>query len=165
MQIVGRLVGGAVAVGAVAFAGTSAMEDNTTRDASGAITESGGLGAYQAQVGDCINFPGDNSASGIVESVEGVPCNEPHEEEMYHQFVSVAGPAWPGDAALETEASEKCFDAFEPYVGRSYQSSDLDFYFWIPTQQGWEAGDRSVNCLAFQMDGLQLTSTIRNSQR
>lgn len=165
MQVVGRLVGGAIAVGAVAFAGTSAMDDNTTRDASGAITESGGLGVFQAKVGDCINFPGDNSTEGIVESVEGVPCDSPHEEEVFHQFRSALGPGWPGDDALAEESSQRCYDAFEPYVGRSYQSSDLDFYYWIPTETGWEQGDYEVTCLAFQMEGLNLVSTVRNSQR
>lgn len=161
MQLVGRIVGGALAVGAIGYAGTTGFEDNTTRDASGAITESGGLGVFELRVGDCVNMP---AVGEYYESLEGVPCSDMHDREVYHLF-DVPGADWPGDAAVSASANNGCYDAFEPYVGRAYERSDLDIGLLTPTAETWAEGDREVVCMAFQMDGLQLQSTVRNSRR
>ena len=56
-----------------------------------------------------------------------------------------------------------CFSAFEPYVGRSYQTSVIDFNWLIPTEESWSLGDREVVCIAFHMDFEQLRGTVRGS--
>ncbi len=76
-------IGIAVAVGAFVF--NSAMQAD--RDDSGAIVAEGALDAFQMRVGDCFDdgtvFAEENNE---VDSVPGVPCSKPHDNEVYAVF-------------------------------------------------------------------------------
>src|SRR4051794_19604870 len=76
------LVGGALAGGAAVFGATHSFDDDTARDESGQITTGGGLGAFGVRVGGCVQLPDD----ALVVSVEGVPCDTPHDAEAYGRF-------------------------------------------------------------------------------
>lgn len=139
---VGRLVAGAVGVGIAVFAGAGAIDDNTTRDDSGAIVESGGLGAFAMHVGDCFNEPDED----LVVSVEGVPCSDVHDAEVFAEH-DVSGPVdWPGYDHFEEAAWMGCFDRFAPYVANTYADSTLDIAILTPTERSWGQGDRTVTC-------------------
>lgn len=158
MEAVGKLVAGAAAAGIAVFAGAGALDDDTTRDGSGAIVESGGLGAYVMQIGDCFNDPG----AGQVASVEGVPCSQPHDNEVFAEFELASGP-WPGEAALAEDAWYRCLGHFERYVGAEYETSSLGFTTFTPVEEGWAEGDRLVTCFAFDYNGRQLSVSVENS--
>ena len=160
MRAVARVIGG-LAVAGIAYAGTSITDDNTTRGASGEITEAGGLGAAAVRVGDCINIP-DNDGSNEVISVEGIPCNEPHDEQIYYEFVaSTSG----GYAGMEQQTDQKCFDNFDDFIGVAWEESTLDFYAWTPSVEGWEQGDREVSCIVFNPAGGKLLGSMEGTRR
>lgn len=156
-----RGVGGLAVAGVAVFAGTQAKDDNTSRDESGAIVESGGLGVFKINDGDCFNNP-DPDATEVV-SVEGVPCTAPHDGEAYGSFLLVAAE-YPGETSVIQQSSEGCLQRFEMYVGLPYAQSRFDFSFLYPTDLTWKAGDREVVCVVTSLDGSRLTGSARGSR-
>lgn len=154
---IGRLVGGAAAAGVAVFAGVSGIGDETTRDDAGEIVESGGLGVFAFQIGDCIQFPAEDA--DLIESVEGVPCTAPHDAQVYVEFDLPDGD-FPGDAAVSQAATDGCYQAFDAAIGVSYDDTpELDFTFLSPVREGWAQGDREISCFVAQTDGTQWTGS------
>lgn len=150
MRALIKAAGGLAGAGVAVFAGTSAIDDNTTRNEAGEIVEAGGLGAFAMQIGDCFNEPDGD----VVVSVEALPCADPHDAEVYAEF-SLTDPAWPGESAVEESSAKGCYDRFEPTFAESYEDSNLWFSFLSPTQQSWdEGGDRVVTCYVYLPDNL-----------
>ena len=150
---------GLVGAGYAGLAG----EDNTTRSDDGAIVAEGEIGAFRIRRGDCVGeLSGD-----LVESTTGVPCSEPHANEVYHAFNMVGSDGqWPGTDATEQVAFDGCFDAFEPFVGEPYDTSIYGFTYLYPTEQSWESvDDREVLCLVNHYDGTLKTGSARNTAR
>ena len=149
-RVIGGLVGGGVAI----FAGANAMDDNTTRDESGEIVEGGGLGVYAINVGDCIQLPGGDSE--LIQSVEGVPCGDPHDAQVYAEFDLPSG-TFPGQASVDNQGSRGCYDRWQAAVGTVYeQDTVLDFTFFSPQREGWDAGDHEIQCMIVRIDGSRM---------
>ena len=158
---IGRIVGGAVVGLGLVGAGYTGLggEDNTTRDDNGDIVESGEVGAFRIQLGDCLN----GATTGLIESMEGVPCSAPHDVEVYHAFNLPDGP-YPGDASISQSVGDACYDAFEPFVGHDYETSIYDISSLSPTLGSWnELDDREVLCLMDMYDGSKKNGTARNT--
>ena len=160
---IGRIVGGVAAGLGLVGAGYAGLggEDNTTRDDSGAIVEEGELGAFRIRVGDCIG----GGIDGEVESVDGVPCDGPHELEVYFAFNLPEGDgAYPGDTVVEDLANDGCLDAFQPFVGETYEASIYGFTTLTPTKNSWDGlDDREVLCMLGNYDGTLKTGTAKGA--
>ena len=155
------MVGGAVVGLGLVGAGYTGLggQDNTTRDDNGDIVEAGEVGAFRIQLGDCLN----GMTTGLIESMEGVPCTTPHDVEVYHAFLLPDGE-YPGDDAISEAASNTCYDAFEPFVGHEYETSIYDYSFLSPSLGSWdELDDREVLCLMDNYDRTKKTGTARNT--
>lgn len=151
-NIIGTAVGGAAI-----FAGTGALSDDTTRNDTGEITASGGVGAYKVRVGDCIQMPADTTE---VVSVEGVPCTTPHGAQAFAEFKLPDLPAFPSDDEMIELAGRGCLGYWAGAIGTTYQSDrSLDMTFWSPTQASWAQDDRVVTCFVISADGSPLTGT------
>lgn len=149
MAAIRQLAGAAVIGGVAIFGGVTAMGDETVRDDSGAIVESGGVGVFAIKYGDCLVAPLD----GEVQSVEGVPCTEPHDSQAYDAFDLTGFTSFPGDA-LEEPAFQGCIDRYEAFVGVPYEDSTLYATFLSPTASGWAEGDREIQCLVVPETGM-----------
>lgn len=158
MGAMARVAAGVIGMGVATFAGVGAMDDGTVRDDNGQIVESGGLGAFAMQIGDCFNEPDED----LVVSVEGVPCLDFHDAEVYDMVDLPAGP-WPGDLAVGQQGWLACEQTFEAYVGRDYATSSLDIGVLTPIESGWATGDREVVCYVFDYNGATLTRSVRGS--
>lgn len=146
---IGRLIGAGIAGAGLVGAGLTglAFEDDTVRDETGEITEGGEVGAFRIRLGDCMVDPG----TGMIESVEAVPCSEPHDLEIYHAF-NLVGTDYPAD--MDMQADNGCYHAFEPFVGESYERSMYDYMIITPTPESWdELDDREVLCALTSYDG------------
>jgi hypothetical protein len=133
----------------VAGCGTTVSDDDSTRDESGDVVEGGDVGAFRLQVGDCLA----EEAVGDVESVPVVPCEEPHDSELYHTF-DLPGTAYPGAEAIIESAQQGCLDTFETFVGASYESSIYDISYLYPIEESWnDINDRTVLCGVYLVDG------------
>ena len=57
------------------------------------------------------------------------------------------------DATAVSDAAQTgCYDAFEAYMGISYEESWYGFDGLLPTDQSWEMGDREVVCFVEPYD-------------
>jgi len=148
-----------IAIAAGAYLVNSTMQAD--RDGTGAIVAEGSLGAFQMRVGDCFD---DGSAfaeeNPEVDSVPGVPCSKPHDNEVYAVF-DVSAASFPGDAIADM-AHDGCMQRFESFVGRDYDSSSLDIATLYPSSESWHAqNDREVVCAVYDIDASKLTGTVK----
>jgi len=150
------IIGAAVAGGAFLF--NSVMQAD--RDDSGAIVAEGSLDAFQMRVGDCFD---DGSAftenDNDVDSVPGVPCSKPHDNEVYAVF-DVTVTSFPGDK-MGDMAHEDCQDRFESFVGKDYESSSLDIAALYPSRDSWNQNDREVICAVYDLEAKKLTGSVK----
>lgn len=113
--------------------------------------------------GDCFSI----ASLEEIETVRVVPCDQPH---VYEVFAVVEHPAgedepYPGrDDTLEY-SDAACRDEFEPYVGASYETSDLFITSVYPSAATWSLGDRAITCMLRAEDERRLTGSARDSGR
>ena len=154
-----RLVLPVIGAGVIGFGYFTQVD----RDESGSIVGAGDVDAFDIRLGDCFN---DKSSSGLEEitSIDGVPCSEPHDNEVY-ALVNLTQTSFPGDEAIEAMAYEVCLEKFESFVGKDYESSSLDIFPIYPTRDSWnELNDREVVCALFDLDLKKLAGSMRGSR-
>jgi DNA-binding SARP family transcriptional activator len=121
--------------------------------------------------GDCLNVltrlvPPVQGASvaQLSETVLQVPCDGPHEQEVYHLFRPAPGP-YPGDEQMRAFALEQCSAQFQNYVGMTADESELDFFYVYPDRYTWELGYPEGGCSLLHDKGLDLTGSMAGSRR
>ena len=136
------------------------------RDSSGAIVDAGNIGAFQLRNGDCFNDAGFTfEGQEQISSLPGVPCSQPHDNEVYAVFdVSLTSYPSSEDAMFE-HALEKCLDRFAGFVGIQYEASELDILTLYPTPESWQQNDREVVCAVYDMNSMQLVGSARDLGR
>lgn len=140
-----------------------ALFGGADRNTEGTIVEAGTLDVFSVRVGDCFNS--DLSAeTESVSSMPAVPCDEPHDAEAYDLF-NVANEVWPGDEEMQIIGSQRCFEGFEVFVGREYESSVLDIFVLSPTMESFARQDREIVCAVYHMEGEKLVGSMRGSGR
>lgn len=150
----------AVGLGAVGYG----VMTEADRDASGIIVDSGNVDAFAMRLGDCF----DNTISlasdegGEVSTLPGVPCSEPHDNEVYAIF-DVDYEAFPGDEPMAELAFNQCLAHFRAFVGLEYDSSVLDITALYPSATSWAQDDREVICAVYDMNGAKRTGSARNA--
>lgn len=152
-----------LALAAVAVApGCTFFDDDGTENVS----------VFELTPNDCVLAPEEPEIE--LTSVTVVPCDQPHEMEVYAAVVfpetadaastSAAGSSFPGDAALKDFADGQCAQEFAGYVGIDYRDSSLFFTYLVPSARGWESEvDRTVVCL-ITTTGEQLSQSVEGTQ-
>lgn len=152
----------ALGVAVVLLSGCSAVgpfvgPDDPVRDDTGQIIEPNEqTDAFAIQVGDCLN---DASASGEVTTVPTVPCDAPHDSEVFAAF-ELGESGYPGEDVVVGKAEAACLPAFDEFVGEPYVESRFDFAFYYPTEASWASGDREVLCIIYDPAG-PVTGSLR----
>lgn len=116
---------------------------------------------FDLTVGDCFNT---GSTSDEVQQVGVVPCEEPHDAEVFH-LVSYPddGTGFPGLEVLNDFAAQECQgQPFADYVGIAYAESRFFTNQLTPTEGSWEQGDREIVCLLYDAT-TQLDFSVRGS--
>ncbi len=161
--------GRAIAVTTVAVAGLllsgcsllNQVTNTTQRDASGTATAANdNADVFSIKVGDCLN---DATATGTVTTAPIVPCSKPHDSEAYKSIRMTDG-AFPGEAAVKTQADQGCAAAFPGFVGISYDDSKLKISYYYPTSDSWANGDREILCTIYD-DGVKTTGSLKGAAR
>ncbi len=150
---------------------TTAVDGSTTTTEAPTTTVPGGgegttVGVPDLSVSDCLIPVGDDL---MLESLELVECDEPHEAEVFAIFEIADGelpdgpdvPGYPGGAELTWYAQDQCKARFEAYVGQSYWDSNLEVKVITPSFSTWDLGDRQITCLAIADGGGSLTGPVR----
>lgn len=142
----GLSAAGVVVAAAIALTGCSLINQVT----GGGTTEDGTqTSAFSIKVGDCLN---DGDLTGEVETVPVVACTEPHDSEAYASII-LNGATFPGADVVDQEAQDGCLEAFEPYVGKSYDTSQYEVSYYYPTEATWANGDREILCVIYDPAG------------
>lgn len=137
------------------------MLTGVQRAGDGAITRAGSMSVHDLQVGDCFDIPEDEADS--IDTVRGVPCDQPHDYEVYAIGDMDEGP-YPSELDFDVQYEVTCLSAFEPYVGTPYPVSDIWAEMLWPIAEGWADGDRTITCFLFDPEG-EVTGSLRSSGR
>lgn len=149
--------------------------DQTRRDETGRIAEGGAVGVFALQLGDCSDDPTVPAEAGtaapvppgaeapttapatlgtlvdgtpVVDQVPAIPCDMPHDFEVYGLFDVVDEPDYPGESIVVAQAEVGCLQRFEGYVGAAYVADGARAVSYLyPTAETWSEGDRAVHCL------------------
>jgi hypothetical protein len=103
------------------------------------------------EIGTCVNEVPSEVAD----------CSTPHDFEVYYTG-SVPNPQWPGEHDLDNTADDICYEAFEGYVGASYEDSDYDYAFFAPSEAEWRQGQHVIVCVVTPL-GEYLVGTVKGS--
>lgn len=117
---------------------------------------------FDLGVGDCFND--EDLQTEVITDVSTVPCNEPHDNELFYEY-SMTDPAFPGQDAAFEAATQRCREQFEAFVGMDYIESDLDVFSIVPTAESWAEGDRIAQCALYAVDLSRLTGSMRGAAR
>lgn len=128
------------------------------RDETGAIVSDGNIDAFEIRVGDCFNDA--STSASEVSDVHGVPCSEPHDNEVYAVF-DVSLTEFPDEGAMGEIAFDSCLERFEAFVGRDYPSSSLDIMTLYPSRESWQQSDREVVCAAYDVSLAKLEGSVK----
>ena len=111
-------------------------------------------------VGDCFNIP-SGLADGI--ALKFSSCEVPHVFEAYSEQSLPEGP-FPGNDRVDQLANAACEPAFVAFVGESWQRSNYDFQYIVPSQATWsDSGDRAILCLVTRLDGMPFQGSARGT--
>tara|TARA_B110000238_G_C15946517_1_gene361321 strand:- start:267 stop:749 length:483 start_codon:yes stop_codon:yes gene_type:complete len=134
------------------------------RDDAGQIASEGTVDIFQIRVGDCFNDKTESLDASEVSSVGGIPCDLPHDNEIYDRTLAPQG-VFPGEESITDIASQYCLANFEAFVGASYQDSLLNITYLYPTQDSWNSvGDREIFCIVFDMNDEKMLGSMENSR-
>jgi hypothetical protein len=112
-------------------------------------------GVFSLRAGDCLN----SSQNGL--SVTILSCATPHEAEVFATF-SLTGSSWPGEAAVQQQASSGCANRIAGYLNPQLLNAGLTQQYVYPDQDAWQAGVRTVVCEVSSASG-PLSGSVRNS--
>jgi len=118
----------------------------------------------------CFNQYSWVQGDRLVEIDTLVPCEGPHQFEIYHLALHPArrGAPWPGDREMDAFATAECYNAFSDFVGTIYELSELELGFLVPRRTDFEhekAQFRGVHCFVSEGDGSEMIGSARGSLR
>lgn len=151
-----------VAAAAVALSGCTVV-DQVTTEISNAVDSGDGTtkNIFDISVGDCEI---DSIDEGERFETTTIDCAEPHNTEIYAS-VNVPDGDFPGDAAIDEQATTDCYTEFESFIGANYDDSDYDFSWYFPTEGSWSEGDREILCLVYDVSGAQVSGSLAGVAR
>ena len=135
------------------------------RDGQGTIVSEGSVDAFNLRIGDCFDDTSSTFGDEVteVDSLPGVPCASPHDNEVYAVF-DVGITSFPTEEEMSNLAFDSCMNRFENFVGRDYDSSELDIKTLYPTEDSWNAyNDREVVCALYDMNETKLVGSVEDS--
>jgi hypothetical protein len=127
-----------VATVAITFVVSNLVE----RDADGRITKGGYLNEIDLLPGDCLNDPTEDAVV-----LSAVPCDEPHDTEVFARF-ELKGDGYPGGDSVRRRATAGCAHRLVLYAPREYEALIDGVTYFSPDRIDWAIGDHDVTCFA-----------------
>ena len=148
------------------------------RDEYGSIISGGTIKAGSLRIGDCFNDLNPEEIKELAESVledgksetvdiiyvSAVPCNMPHNNEVFAQsasLFSVLDDDYPSDKELGTRTENFCVPEAHRYLGidtnlsqskkeRMFTDAFPNWYQYLfPTPRLWDTGNRQIHCIFY----------------
>ncbi|MFB6837138.1 septum formation family protein [Streptomyces sp. NPDC056361] len=134
------------------------------RDADGRVGEQSTATVFDLREGDCFT-PGAGLPDGAGDrlpdpTVEIVPCDRPHQGEVFGTTRLDGPTAFPGMDAVAARARTGCVPPLLDYIPDPDGGPGTKTFFYHPDEQGWRAGRRAVVCWLSRPDG-PMTSSAR----
>jgi len=107
---------------------------------------------FSLQTGECLDPQG--------QSYSLIACDSPHVAEVFATF-ALTGSKWPGDTAVQAQASNGCSSRLTGYVNPQLAISLASTYVY-PDPVAWQAGTRTVICEVRASSG-NLTGSVRGA--
>lgn len=138
-------------------------DDETGRgEATDEVADDSAADAFELQVGDCLG--GGPAVTGEVSEVPVVPCDQPHDSEVFHGH-TIDGDVMPDPTAMEVIVAEQCYGAnFQTFVGLPHEQSTLQIGWAEPTTASWNEGDRQLLCIVTDPAG-GVTGSLQGAAR
>lgn len=108
--------------------------------------------AFALGLGDCLLEPDTDE----FDTYTDLPCDEPHDLEVFHVVDHPAGDdePYPGIDEVAEYADDVCIAAFPAFVGLPWLDSMLDTYHIYPVAEGWNLlDDREIVCAVYDPAG------------
>jgi hypothetical protein len=99
--------------------------------------------ATDLKVGDCIT---DVPTSSRVMTLPTIDCSKPHGGEVYAVLTMPDGN-YPGTSVID-EWQNKCPEELQSFSPDAMTDESVGVFVLYPTQETWDQGDRSVQCIA-----------------
>ena len=131
------------------------------RGDDGSLASAGNVSVEELREGDCFNA----SDAEEISDVDGVPCTEAHEYEVFALSNYEGDGTYPPDSALEAIFTQICEPDFEPYVGEPYATSEIYGSMITPSEESWSDGDRAYICVLYDPEDTQLTESLAGANR
>ncbi|MEV7620939.1 septum formation family protein [Microbacterium sp. NPDC089321] len=132
------------------------------RNEKGAVTADSKIDIFELKVGDCKLA--DDASSTELSDTNVVPCDDPHDEEIFYEFDLPEGE-FPAADVVEKTVWETCDPQFEAFVGLSEADSTLTYAYFSPTKDGWEQlDDRTIQCVLFSEEGTPLEGSAKGTK-
>lgn len=117
----------------------------------------GTVGVDDLVAGDCFDTGADGGRAG---TVERVGCARAHDGEVLEVASLPDGP-YPGEAALQAWAEERCGDDAEEAVERAgLDPQDFEYGYYYPLQGDWGEGSRLLQCTVHGGDGEEVRGSV-----
>ncbi|SDM31178.1 septum formation family protein [Actinomyces ruminicola] len=156
-----------IKVGDCLIYGDNSVPANPSATADASASGAPAAPSEGAPSGATADTSGGERSGGTVASASLVDCAAPHLYEVYAEG-AISADAFPDDELMEQYVSDICYNAFETYVGTSYEDAYSQGRYAVtslrPTQTTWEQGDRTVSCLLTSVDGSELTGSARGAE-
>jgi hypothetical protein len=112
--------------------------------------------------GDCLETLPEGE---IVRSYDVIDCDEPHVGEVYlvESLAESRDEEYPGEAEAVRRTEAVCLNAFEEFVGRSFETSEFGVYYVTPLALSWRLDDDAV-CIVVVERGT-VTGTLEGADR
>ena len=140
--VLGRIIIGLVVVGGIAIyhfvTNDSAQRSSTT----GQVTQAGSVQATDLKVGDCFDAPSGNSG---ISTIKAVPCTQAHDSQVYLE-PKITEASFPGQSALETEASNACGSSSAQSAVSSSAPTSLQTAYYYPQDDATFAVQNFIIC-------------------
>lgn len=140
------------------------LTDIETPDWTGEV-----VNLHELAPGTCFNSYAWVSNDRLVEIDTRVPCEGPHQYEIYLRTAHPARPGapWPGDREMEAYAQAECYAAFADFVGIIFELSTLELGYLTPSRTNFEhdrAVFRDIHCFVHRSDSTDLVGTTAGSR-
>jgi hypothetical protein len=114
----------------------------------------GQVSAGSLTVGECFNGGAEGQD---ISTVNSVPCTKPHSAQVVGEF-TMTDTSYPDDDTLANEADAACKPFFQK-IDATTLPQDADSTYLAPEEDGFNTGDKTVDCLV-QSGSQDLTTSL-----
>ncbi|MDO4790904.1 MAG: septum formation family protein [Buchananella hordeovulneris] len=108
--------------------------------------------------GDCVNYAYVHNDSESSAPIKRTECTKEHDAEVVGTGVAPSSVEY---LSRNEFAEGLCVEGFKSTVGKDIWDTELDMAWFTAQIDDWNKGDRTVVCMAFNLEDVKLTQPLR----